>query len=116
MTELDLHKKKLELKLSQQIQALHSLLFGQEPTKITCQLIDNIFVVVLEGSNTSPEQFLVDRGQLELARQVRQQLDAIFHPELKRIVAEQFQQPVLEMLGASRVETGYSVATIILAH
>ena len=96
----------LERTLSQRLQALYREQLGHQPTKVTCQLFDEKLAIIVENSITPPEQLLADRGQAELAEQVRSELDEAIQPQLKSLIEEVLGVSVLDLLSDATLETG----------
>lgn len=96
----------VERTLTQRIQTLYREQLGHQPSKITCQLSEQNVVLVLEGSITQPEQLLAQTGRLELAEQVRSDLDDAIQPQLKALIEETLNVSVIEMLSDATVSTG----------
>lgn len=96
----------LERTLSQRLQALYREQLGHQPSKVTCQLFDEKLAIIVENSITPPEQLLADRGQAELAEQVRSQLDKAIQPQLKALIEEVLDVTVLDLLSDATLETG----------
>ncbi len=96
----------LERTLSQRLQALYRDQLGHQPSKVTCQLFDEKLAIIVENSITPPEQLLADRGQAELAEQVRSELDEAIQPQLKSLIEEVLGVDVLDLLSDATLETG----------
>ena len=105
----------LERNLSQTIQALYSNQLGHRPTKVTCQLFDATLAIVIEDSITSPEKLLIDKGEDDLAEQVRSGLDEAIEPKLKELIAEVLEVKVLDLLSDATLETGRSGVIAVLS-
>lgn len=96
----------LERTLSQRLQSLYREQLGHQPSKVTCQLFDEKLAIIVENSITPPEQLLADRGQAELAEQVRSELDEAIKPKLKTLLEEVLDVTVLDILSDATLETG----------
>lgn len=96
----------VERTLAQRIQALYRDQLGHQPTKVICQLSDQNVVIVMEGSITAPELLLAHTGRLELAEQVRSDLDDAIQPQLKALIEETLNVTVIEILSDATLETG----------
>ncbi len=59
----------LQRQLSQQFQRLYREQLNHCPGKITCQIIDEKLLLLLEDSVTKPEQLLMEQGESGLAEQ-----------------------------------------------
>ncbi|HEY9831851.1 MAG TPA: DUF2294 domain-containing protein [Stenomitos sp.] len=96
----------LERLLSQRLQALYRDQLGHQPGKVTCQIFDEKVALIIEDSITPPEQLLADRGQADLAEQVRSELDEAIKPGLKSLIEEVLGVSVLDLLSDATLETG----------
>ncbi|MBF2046279.1 MAG: DUF2294 domain-containing protein [Elainella sp. C42_A2020_010] len=103
-----------ERALSQQIQALYRDQLGHRPGKITCQLFDEKLAIVIEDSVTQPEQLLAEDGNIELAEQVREDLDSAIRPRLKSLIETVLQVNVLDLLSDATLETGRTGMIVVL--
>lgn len=56
-------KGQLERSLSQKVLALYRNQLGQQPSKVSCQLCDEKWIIILEDSLTPPEQILAQGGK-----------------------------------------------------
>lgn len=96
----------LERLLSQRLQALYREQLGHQPSKVSCQLFDEKVAIIVEDSITPPEQLLANTGQVELAQQVRADLDKAIQPQLKGVIEEVLNVNVLDLLSDATLETG----------
>jgi uncharacterized protein YbcI len=103
-----------ERALSQRIQALYRTQLGHQPGKITCQIFDEKLAIVIEDSVTQPEQLLAEDGRIELAEQVREDLDNAIRPHLKSLIEEILQVSVLDLLSDATLETGRTGMIVVL--
>jgi uncharacterized protein YbcI len=103
-----------ERMLSQRIQALYRTQLGHQPGKITCQLFDEKLAIVIEDSVTQPEQLLAEEGRVELAEQVRSDLDSAIRPHLKALIEEILAVEVLDLLSDATLETGRTGMIVVL--
>lgn len=105
----------LERTLSQRIQALYRTQLEHQPSRVTCQIFDEKIAIILEDSITQPEKLLVEKGEEELAEQVRSQLDDVLQPQLKTLIEEVVGVGVIELLSDAKLDTGRSATIAILA-
>lgn len=96
----------LERLLSQRLQALYREQLGHQPSKVSCQLFDEKVAIIVEDSITPPEQLLANTGQIELAQQVRADLNKAIQPQLKEVIEEVLNVNVLDLLSDATIETG----------
>lgn len=114
MTSDERTKGQLERSLSQKVQALYRQQLGHQPGKVSCQLCGEKFIIFLEDSITQPEQLLVDKGQEDLAEDVRTNLDEIMQPQLKKLVEEVSGVDVLDLLSDATLESGLTGIIAVL--
>lgn len=105
----------LQRTLSQRIQAFYRDRLGQQPSKVTCQLFDEKLVVILEDSITNAEELLINKGQKQLAREVRENLDDAIGPELKSLIEDIIGVEVDDLLSDATLTTGRSGIIAVLA-
>lgn len=105
----------LERAVSQKMQALYRQYLGHQPSKVTCQLFDEKLAIVLEDSVTQPEQLLAKDGQLELAKQVRADLNQAIQPQVKALVESILKVEVLDLLSDATLRTGRTGIIVILS-
>jgi uncharacterized protein YbcI len=105
----------LERSLAQSIQALYRSKLGHQPSKVTCRLLDQKLIIILEDSITQPEQVLVGEAKEDLAEQVRDAIDAAIEPSLKMLIVEQTGVEVIDLLSDTTVETGRVGVIAVLA-
>ena len=105
----------LEREVSQKMQALYRQYLGHQPSKVTCQLFDEKLAIILEDSVTQPEQLLARDGQLELAKQVRADLNQAIQPQVKALVESILKVKVLDLLSDATLKTGRTGIIAILS-
>lgn len=107
--------KQLERTLKQRLQALYRQQLEHRPSKLSCQIFNSKVAIVLENSITQPEQVLVERGQEQLAQQVRSHLEDVLQPQLKALIEEVVGVSVIDLLSDSKLETGRTATIAVLA-
>lgn len=107
-------KGQLERSLSQKVQALYRNELGQQPSKVSCQLCGEKFIIILEDSLTQPEQVLAQEGQGDLAEEVRTNLDDFMKPQLKSLVEDVAGVNVTELLSDVTLESGLTGIIAVL--
>lgn len=105
----------LEREISQKVQALYKKHLGHQPSKVTCQLFDEKLAIILENSVTQPEQLLAEEGQVELAKQVRTDLNQAMQPQVKALVKEILQVEVLDVLSDAALSSGRTGIIMVLS-
>lgn len=114
MTDKTPTQGQLERTLSQHIQTLYRAHLGIQPSKVTCQLMDEKVAIVLENSVTRPEQILAEVDE-SLAEQVRKDLDTAIRPQLHELIQEVLTVDVVDILSDTTLETGRMGIIVILA-
>lgn len=110
-----LTRGQLEQVLSQRIQALYLTQLGHRPSKVSCEVFDDNLAIVIEDSITQSEQILLNNGQMQLAQQVRSDLDKAIQPQLKELIEEVMNVPVIDLLSDATLETGRAGTIAVLA-
>ena len=105
----------LEREISQKIQALYRFHLGHRPSKVISQLFDAKLAIIIEDSITNAEQILVKKGENELAKKVRSNLNDAIKPELKELIEEIVGVEVLDVLSDATLKTGRTGIIIILS-
>ncbi|HZG40867.1 MAG TPA: DUF2294 domain-containing protein [Nodosilinea sp.] len=105
----------LQRRLTQRFQRLYRDKLNHTPGKITCQIIDEKVLLVIEDSVTKPEQLLVNEGQTELAEQVREDLSSALRPQIIELVETVLSRQVLDILTDATLATGRTSVVIILS-
>lgn len=115
-TSTNLTRGQLERSLSQQLQKIHRQHLGHAVGKISCQLLNDKLMVVIEDSLTQPEQLLLQKkGDLELVEQVRSDLDDVLRPSIISSVEEISARKVSDFISNTTLETGRTGVIIIFA-
>lgn len=104
----------LERSLAQKVQALYRNELGQQPSKVSCQLCGEKFIIILEDSLTQPEQILAQGGQEDLAEKVRTNLDDFMKPQLKSLVEDIAGVNVTDLLSDVTLESGLTGIIAVL--
>jgi uncharacterized protein YbcI len=105
----------LQRSLSQQFQRLYRQQLNHCPGKITCQVIDDKVMLVIEDSVTKPEQVLVENGEAELAEQVREDLFTALKPQIIELIESTLGCEVVDVLTDATLVTGRTSLVVILS-
>lgn len=105
----------LQRKLTQLYQRLYREQLNHTTGKITCQLIDDKLLLIIEDSVTKPEQLLVENGDTALAEQVRADLATALRPQIVEIAEQALDRKVVDMMSDATLETGRTGIVIILS-
>jgi uncharacterized protein YbcI len=95
----------LERTLSQRIRALYRSVLGHQPSQVSCNLLDNKLIILIENAITQPEQLLAQSGQEDLAKQVRSELETVLESQLKELIEEVLRVGVTDLFNDSIFET-----------
>jgi len=105
----------LQRQLVQHFQKLYRDKLNHSPGEITCQLLDEKLMVVIEKSVTKPEQLLLQEGDPERAAQIREDLVTAMRPEIAKLVEDILDRKVVDILSDATLETGRTGLVIILS-
>ncbi len=105
----------VEREVSQKMQSLYKKHLGHQPSKVTCQLFGTKLAIVLEDSVTQPEKLLAEEGQLKLAQQVRDDLNAAMRPQIKQLVSQILNVDIVDIMSNATLETGRTGIIIVLS-
>jgi uncharacterized protein YbcI len=104
----------LEKEISKGISNLYNERLGMPPSKIICHFFDTEIVISLENSVTPVEQTLLHGGYDILAEQVRLYLDEIIKLELKKMVEEIIEKPVIHLMTNTNLAKGRTGIIVVL--
>ncbi|MEA5450588.1 DUF2294 domain-containing protein [Leptolyngbya sp. CCNP1308] len=105
----------LQRHLTQQFQRLYREQLNHATGKITCQIIDEKLLLVIEDSVTKPEQLLVQNGDAALAEQVRADLAMALRPQIVEIAEQTLDRKVVDIMTDATLETGRTGIVIVLS-
>lgn len=105
----------LQRHLSQQFQRLYRDQLNHSPGKITCQIIEEKLMLVIEDSVTKPEQILIEKGDADLAEKVRDDLATALRPQIVDLIETALGREVVDILTDATLATGRSSVVIILS-
>jgi uncharacterized protein YbcI len=107
--------EQLEQKLAQRLIVLYQTSLGHQLHQVSCKLREKTLTIVAEDSMTRLEQFLVQNNKHELARQVRANLNKVLEPDLKFLIEEVLDVPVIDLLCNSELESGRTSVIAVLS-
>jgi uncharacterized protein YbcI len=105
----------LQRHLSQKFQQLYRQQLNHAPGKVTCQILDEKLLLVIEDSVTKPEQVLVENGEAALAEQVREDLATALRPQIVELAESTLNREVVDLLTDATLATGRTSIVIILS-
>lgn len=97
----------IEQLISQNIHSLFWTELKHKPSEIRCKLYDNQLTITIKNALTKPEQLLMLNGYLEVAKEVRNSIEEILQPKLKKIIEESIDTKICELLFATHPEADY---------
>ncbi len=101
MNEKAIKIKEIESLLSQKIMDIYKYKLEHQLTNISYKLFDRTLIVFLEGTITSPEKLLKKNNSISLAKQVREAIDSVIHPQIKGVIEEVLGVKVVDFLSDS---------------
>jgi uncharacterized protein YbcI len=104
----------LEREIANRIRSLYSKQLGHRPGKIICQFFDVELAISIEDSVTLLEQTLLSSGYDILAEQVRLDLNKIMTLQIKDLIEEIVQKPVVDLLSNTSLTTGRTGIIVFL--
>lgn len=104
----------LERSISQRIQGLYRRQFGHQPSKVITHMFSNKLTVIVENSLTAVERLLTQTNKLELANEVRLNIDDALKPLVIELIEEIMKVKVVNLLWDTIMDTGYTGMIAIL--
>jgi uncharacterized protein YbcI len=104
----------LERKISQRVSSLYNEKLGRRPSQIICHFFDSELVISLEDSITQIEKTLLESGHESLAEHIRTLLDKIIKHQLKIIIEEVINKPIIDLMSNTNLVTGRTGIVVIL--
>ncbi|BAY38052.1 hypothetical protein NIES2111_23960 [Nostoc sp. NIES-2111] len=104
----------LERKISQRVSSLYNEKIGRRPSQIICHFFDSELVISLEDSVTQIEKTLLESGHESLAEHIRTLLDKIIKHQLKIIIEEVINKPIIDLMNNTNLVTGRTGIVVIL--
>lgn len=95
----------LERTLSQRIQALYRNQIGHRLDRVTCQIVDQKILIILENAVTPAEQLLANNGKEDLAEEIHANLDEAIRPQIIQLIEEIVGVSVVDFLSDAKLET-----------
>jgi uncharacterized protein YbcI len=105
--------KKIEPLLSQKIKNIYQEQLEHQLKNISYKLFDKTLIITLEGSITSPEKLLKNHDRLDLAKQVREAIDSVIHPQIQKIIEELLNVKVIDFLSDTTIDNDMTGAIAI---
>lgn len=105
----------LEQTLAERIQVLYLTQLGHKPNKVSCQMIDKTLTIIIENSVTKLVRLLAESGKYDLAERTRFSIHKAFKPQLKALIEEVIGVSVIDLLGDSKLDTGFTNMIAVLS-
>ena len=113
MNKKEIKIKKIEPLLSQKINDVYQYQLEHQLDNISYRLFDRTLIIMLEGTITSPEKLLKNSDRLDLAKQVRESIDSVIHPQIKDIIEEVLNVRVVDFLTDTTIDKDLTGAIAI---
>lgn len=101
--------------ISENVKRMYHDQLGHEPGLVTCQILDNKLVLLIEGAITPVEKLLLQIKQRRLVEQVRALLDVAIQPHLGAILEQLTDVSVVDLMVNTTVDTERTGSIVILA-
>ncbi len=105
--------KQIESLLSRKIKDVYRDRLEHKLDSLSYRLFDRTLVITLEGIITSPEKLLQENDRLDLAKQVREAIDRIIHPQIQDIIEEVLDVKVVDYLSDTTIDNDITGAIAI---
>lgn len=99
--------------LSQKIRRVYQERLEHKLENVSYRLFDRTLVITLEGITTSPERLLKENDRLDLAKQVREEVDRLINPQIKDIIEEVLEVKVVDYLSDTTIDNDMTGAIAI---
>lgn len=113
MNKKGIRIKQIESLLSRKIRNVYRERLEHKLNNISYKLFDRTLVIILEGTTTSPEQLLKENDRLDLAKQVREAIDRLIHPQIQDIIEEVLDVKVVDYLSDTTIDNDMTGAIAI---
>ena len=105
--------RKIEALLSQKIKDVYQDKLEHQLDNISYRLFERTLIIMMEGTITSPEKLLKSSARLDLAKQVRESIDSVIHPQIKDIIEEVLNVKVIDFLSDTTIDNDLTGAIAI---
>ncbi len=105
--------RKIETLLSQKIKDVYQDKLEHQLDNISYRLFERTLIIMMEGTITSPEKLLKSSARLDLAKQVRESIDSVIHPQIKDIIEEVLNVKVIDFLSDTTIDNDLTGAIAI---
>ncbi|MEM7714704.1 MAG: Na-translocating system protein MpsC family protein [Cyanobacteria bacterium P01_A01_bin.68] len=95
----------LEQTLSERIKFIFHQQLGHQFQEIHCNLLENQLVIVIKQALTKPELLLIKNGHESIAKEVRNSIEEILRPQLKKIIEEITEKETTEILFSTHLDS-----------
>ncbi len=94
----------LETTLSENIKNIFQIQLGHRLNEIHCNFLENKLVIIIKEALTKPELLLIKNGHIAIAKEVRNSIEEILQPQLKKLIEEITELEVTEILFATHLD------------
>lgn len=97
----------VEQTLSERIKSIFYQQLGHKLDEINCNFLDNKLIIVIKEALTQPELLLIKNGHKTIAQNVRNSIEEILRPQLKKIIEEVTDTEITEILFSTYLDVNY---------
>ncbi len=105
--------KQIESLLFRKIKNVYRERLEHKLYNVSYKLFDRTLVIILEGTITSPEKLLKNNDRLDLAKQLREAIDRVIHPQIQDIIEEVLDVKVVDYLSDTTIDNDMTGAIAI---
>ena len=105
--------KQIESLLFRKIKNVYRERLEHKLYNVSYKLFDRTLVIILEGTITSPEKLLKNNDHLDLAKQLREAIDRVIHPQIQDIIEEVLDVKVVDYLSDTTIDNDMTGAIAI---
>lgn len=105
MAKHHLRSQRLKCLLIDRIQELYQTQLEHQLSTISCQVFDNVLVIIMEGSLTKPEQLLKQCDRQELVAQIRTILNRLIQPQIRAAIEDITQSTIIDFFYDTTIDT-----------
>lgn len=95
----------LEQTLSERIKLIFRQQLGHQLQEICFNLLENQLVIVIKQALTKPELLLIKNGHEAIAKEVRNSIEEILRPQLKKVIEEVTEKEITEILFSTHLDS-----------
>lgn len=97
----------LEQTLSEEIKYIFSQQLGHQLDEVNCNFLENKLIIVIKQALTKPELLLIQNGHKTIAKNVRNSIEEILRPQLKKMIEKVTDTEIKEILFSTYLDVNY---------